>query len=112
MCDRLDELVTRVAVLQCEFQVKGQLTHPVEGDQSRYGNEAAIALRQAGPLPDVAKKDLHGVGQARRRRMDCAARWAYRSSGGLLEGPARYSSSVTLAIQLTALPSSASVTAT
>src|SRR3954471_14883793 len=55
MGDELDQLVAGDAVVERPLQVKGQLVDPVERDEARNGDQAAVAGREAGPLPDVAE---------------------------------------------------------
>ncbi len=59
--DELDQFVLRDAVLQGPLQVEGQLIRAVERDERRDGDQAPVARRQAGALPDVAKLHLVGV---------------------------------------------------
>ena len=42
------------------MEVKGELLGAVEGDQCGYGDEAAVALGEAGALPDVGVEDFVG----------------------------------------------------
>ncbi len=40
--------------------MKAKLFGAIEGDQGSDGDEAAIALGQAGPFPDVSEEDVLG----------------------------------------------------
>src|SRR6266704_3439497 len=60
MRDNLDQLIATDAVFQSLLEVKGQLIGPVESDEARDRNQAAIARRQARPLPHLAEEHLVG----------------------------------------------------
>ena len=46
--------------------MKRQLAGAVERDEARHRDEAPVARREAGPLPDLAEQDLVGIlGQGR-----------------------------------------------
>src|SRR4030095_3654657 len=54
--DYLAYFVTRDAVGQRALQVPRQLVGPVHRGERRDCNQAAIALGESGPLPDVAEE--------------------------------------------------------
>src|SRR4051794_6640817 len=60
MGDQLDQLVAGDAVVERPLQVEGQLVDSVERDEARNGDQAAVARREAGPLPDVSEQHLVG----------------------------------------------------
>ncbi len=58
MRDGFDELRFSDAVLLRPFQVKRKLLGVTADHEGRYRDQAPIALRKLGALPDVAEKDL------------------------------------------------------
>ena len=93
--DDLADLLAGDAVGERALEVPGELVAPVHGDQRGDGDEAAVALGQPGPLPDVAVHDLLGqLDQLGRDRPDlvtggrcgfrCAHAWLL--SGTVCEG--------------------------
>src|SRR5688500_9412946 len=61
MRDELADLLARDAVGERALQVPGELVAAVQGHQRGNGDEAAIALGETRPLPDVAVD--HGLRQ-------------------------------------------------
>ena len=68
--DRLDELDLGHAVLPRQCEMGAKLVGTVQRDQGADGDEAAIALGETRPLPDVAEQ--HVVGEFRHLRRDVA----------------------------------------
>src|SRR5438105_13341425 len=56
--DDLADLLARDAVGQRALQVPGKLIGPVHGSERRDRDQAAVALGESGPFPDVAEEDL------------------------------------------------------
>src|SRR5271165_4982020 len=56
----LDDLVLGHAVVQRPLQVTRQLLGAIGRHQCRDGDQAAVTLGQAGPLPDIAEQHLFG----------------------------------------------------
>ena len=63
----LDEFVLRHTIVARERHVRAQLIGPVQGDQRAHCDQAAVALRQSRPGPDIAEQDIVGqLGELRR----------------------------------------------
>src|SRR5258708_17591464 len=60
MRDDLDDLGLGDAIVDGAGDMAAQLLAAVHGDQRGNGDQAAVALGEAGPLPDVAIDDLFG----------------------------------------------------
>jgi hypothetical protein len=60
MGDELDDLVLGDAVLEGALEMAAQLLAAIERDQRRDGDQAAVALLEVGPLPDIAEQHLLG----------------------------------------------------
>src|SRR5689334_13482007 len=60
MRDQLDDLVALHAVVERAPEVAADLVRAREHHQRRDSDQAAIALGEPGPLPDVAEHDLVG----------------------------------------------------
>ena len=68
--DRLDQFGLRHAVLTRKPHMRPELFGTVERNQCRDGDQAAVALREAGALPYVAKENI--VGEVRELGCDVA----------------------------------------
>ena len=58
MGDNFRDLGLGDAVAERAFDMHSKLLRTIQGDQRRYGYEAAVALGELGPLPDVAEDDF------------------------------------------------------
>src|SRR5215470_3823756 len=56
--DRLADLIAGDAVAERALEVAGELVAASQREQRRDGDEAAVALAEAGPFPDVAVEDF------------------------------------------------------
>ena len=54
----LNEFVVRDAVSDGKWKVKAHLLNLPKSDERRACHEAAVSLRQLGPLPYIAEEDL------------------------------------------------------
>ena len=63
--DGLDDLVAGDAILERLLQVERQLVGPIERDQACDRDQAAVARRQAGALPDIAEQNLSVISRER-----------------------------------------------
>src|SRR3954453_8263733 len=79
MGDDLAQLGLRYPIIERAFEVADELLLAAERDQRGDDNQAAVALRQARPLPDIAEQ--HGLGVVDQGRNDIADGIARR--GGL-----------------------------
>src|SRR5215470_16882527 len=72
--DHLADLIAGDAVAERTLEVAGELLATSQREQRRDGDEAAVALAEAGPLPDVAVKDfLAQLDELRRNGADLVA---------------------------------------
>src|SRR4029079_7634952 len=58
VCDGFDQFVLGETVVDRPTEVTGDLLGAVERDESGDGDQAAVALGQAGPFPDVAEQHV------------------------------------------------------
>src|SRR5438067_9696832 len=90
MGDELDDLLALHAVVERAPQMPAELVGLRERHERRHGDEAAVALRQPGPLPDIAEHDLVGeLAQLRKNiphSSDGGRRWRACSHANLLRG--------------------------
>src|SRR5947209_74406 len=60
MRDELDQLLALHAVVESAPEMTAQLIGPIERDERRHGDQAAVALSEARPFPHVAEHHLVG----------------------------------------------------
>ena len=60
MGDQLADLLGRDTVVERTLEVALELLGAVERNEGRAGDQAAVALRQLRPLPDIAVDNLLG----------------------------------------------------
>jgi len=60
MGNELDEFIFRDPILQRAREMKTELLGTIEGNQRSDGDQAPVALGEAGPFPDIAEEDLLG----------------------------------------------------
>jgi AraC-like DNA-binding protein len=58
--DRLDQLIFADAIVQRTAKMGREFIRPIERDERRHGDQAAVALGQAGSLPNVAEEHVIG----------------------------------------------------
>ncbi len=74
MGDELDDLVLGDAIQERALEMAAELLAAIEGDEGRDRDQTAVALGEAGPLPDIAEQHLLGeIDQLRRDRADLVA---------------------------------------
>src|SRR5439155_9767645 len=74
MGDELDDLVLGNPIVERALEMAAELLAAIEGDEGRDSDQAAIALGETGPLPDIAEQDFLGeIDQLRRDRANLVA---------------------------------------
>ena len=70
MGNQLDEFIFRDPIFQRAPEVEAQLLGAIEGNEGGDGDQAPVALGEAGPFPDIAKENL--LGEFRKLRREIA----------------------------------------